>query len=199
MIITNFHSLNTQKIFNLFIKAVLVSIMINASAAKAEELNCKKSPLYCKILKFKPKIDKTWALKFSNSLHTKAKQANIDENLALAILMQETHLENVNTFTVTKTVQKHCTADKCFKTTTVVEEAFDISIAQINIKTALHYKFDLERLFLFDEDYALQCFFTVLKDKMVVCSYLGVESYSCYHSINQPYRSNYVNLVSRFK
>lgn len=160
--------------------------------------NCDLHPIYCKIVKFKKPQDKSWAMEFSNKLVTKAKKAGVDPNVALAILLQESMLENVNTFKTDKNVEKSCDDSGCYKVTTIKQKAFDISIAQINVNTALHYNLDVERLFMLDQDYALDSFFIILKDKMRQCSHLGQESYSCYHSFTEKYRKIYVDLVGRY-
>jgi hypothetical protein len=134
---------------------------------------------------------------FSNKLATKAKQHGLDPNVALAILLQESMLENVNTFKTEQKMEKHCDGQNCWKITTITEKAFDISIAQININTAVNYKFDIERLFLLDQDYALDCFFVILEDKIAMCKGLD-KPWSCYHSATENYRLIYVDLVERF-
>lgn len=169
-----------------------------ATFAKAEtNAECKHHPIYCKIIKYKKSADRNWAMMFSNKLVLKSKENGIDPNVALAILLQESRLENVNTFKTSTDVTKQCDGKNCFKVTTITEKAFDISIAQINVNTAVDYGFDIERLFLFDEAYALDCFFQVLKDKIALCS--GKEKpWACYHSANDGPRMIYIDLVSRF-
>ena len=172
--------------------------MINASAAKGEELNCKKSPLYCKILKFKPKIDKAFARKISSKIYTKAKEAGIDPNVALAVLQHESGLRHVNTYKTTTQSTESCTKTMCSKVSTEVSNVFDVSIAQLNINTINHYNFDLKRLYKGDVDYALDCFMFVLSDKINICKKLNkTPYYSCYHSINDGYRFLYIEFVNK--
>jgi hypothetical protein len=136
-------------------------------------------------------------MEFSNKLVIKSKENGIDPNIALAILLQESHLEKVNTFKTSTDIVNHCDATNCYKVTTVTEKAFDISIAQINVNTAIDYGFNIERLFLFDEAYALDCFFQVLKDKIAMCK--GKDKpWACYHSVNDGPRDIYIELVSKY-
>lgn len=177
-------------------KLIVVLSFLFCSTSFAKE-DCSNHPIYCKILKYKRGVDKTWAMNFSNKLVSKAKASHVDPNIALAILLQESMLENVNTFKSEQNTERHCDDKGCYKITTVIEKAFDISIAQINVNTARHYKFDVERLFLLDQDYALDCFFIVLKDKIKMCSDLR-RPWSCYHSITPNYRLVYAELVERY-
>lgn len=168
------------------------------SAAKLTAQDCKNNIIFCKIIKYNPNIDKNFALSLANKLVKKAKEHGVDPNLSLAILMQESGLRNINTYKTHTTVDKFCDDKKCYKIVKEVNEAFDLSIAQININTARNYGLDIDRLFNKDLDYALDAHFIILKDKMKTCAHLGADSYSCYHSTNEPHRLLYVKLVSRY-
>lgn len=177
----------------------LVVTVLLTNIAKADTLDCKTHRLYCKIIEFNPKIDRTFAMEISNKLHHKAKIAGIQPELALAILIHETGLRNMNTYKTITEVRESCTKTDCVKITSIINKAFDLSIAQININTAVHYEFNVERLYKGDLDYALDCFFIILIDKMRLCNSLGkTPAYSCYHSVTDGYRMIYVDLVNRF-
>lgn len=165
-----------------------------------EKIDCKKDKLYCKILKLKPKVNKKWAKEFSDKLYKHAKEYHMDPTVSLAILMQESSLENLNTFTSQTTMQKSCGEKSCTKTIVEVKKAVDLSIAQINVNTAAHYGLDLERLFSLDEDYALESHFIILRDKIKLCLTMNKVDYpwSCYHSTNDVHRLKYVDLVKRY-
>ncbi len=160
--------------------------------------DCKTNKLYCSILKFDNTLDKDWAFKFSNTLYKKAKENNIDPNISLAILMQESSLKNINTFTSKIKIQKSCNDGKCIKTITEEKTVLDMGIAQININTANNYGFDLNRLFNLDEDYALDAHMIVLRDKINTCLKLGIVDFpwSCYHSTTPYLRMKYVEAVT---
>lgn len=178
-----------------------VFALLCSSSAYSQEVDCgKPNPhtIYCKMLKLKPRLNKTWAMEFSNKLVRGAASNGTKPEISLAIMMQESSLENVNTFKLDEHVEKKCTETSCTKVVTQVNQVVDMSIAQINIKTAVYYSCNIEKLFFFDEDEALACHFKILKSKMKLCAHLQDESYSCYHSINEPYRSTYVGLVKRY-
>lgn len=186
------------------IKFILSYLIILTSVstpvfAKTEDKDCnKKNPLYCKIIKFNKHIDHKFALELSDKIYKKSKAIGIDPNISLAILIQESGLINQNTYKEHTVMERYCENGKCYIIEKQIKEVFDMTIAQINIKTANRYGFNIERLFNMDLDYALDCHYTLLKEKMKICSYLGTESYSCYHSMNEPYRSLYVELVKRY-
>jgi len=172
--------------------------LILSGHAKADT-GCKANPLYCKIVQFNPSINRAFAGKISNQIAAKAKRNKIDANIALAILMQESALQNINTYKTTTSVVETCTQFGCAKITTTREEAFDISIAQINVNTAQHFGFDIERLYKLDTDYALDCFFIVLIEKIKTCKSLNkTPEWSCYHSSTDEYRIIYTELVKRY-
>jgi hypothetical protein len=79
-----------------------------------------------------------------------------------------------------------------------VKEVKDMGVAQINVNTASHYGFDLTRLFEHDMEYAIDCHFNILKDKINMCSAIGEDAWSCYHSTTPRHRLKYVVAVSRY-
>ncbi len=175
---------------------LLFGLVFSAGAYGAD--TCKQNPIYCKILKHKKNADKQWAMEFSNKLTKQAKENGIDPNIALAILLQESMLTNVNTYHKEETVEeKKCDAKGCYVIKSKVKKAFDMSIAQINTGTAINYQFDLDRLHSLDQDYALECFFVILKDKINICSGLR-RPWSCYHSTTEIYRLVYAEFVERY-
>ena len=169
-----------------------------AGAAPKVDSVCKNNPLYCKIIKFDKHINPTYAMELSNKIYSKAKKAGINPNVALAILMHESGLHNINTFKTSISVSEVCNNQECNKITTTVEKLFDMSVAQINFNTAQAYGFDIPRLYKGDLDYALDCYMIILKDKIKMCPQLGNKAWSCYHSTTEEYRTIYVELVSRY-
>lgn len=177
---------------------LFLSLMCSGIAYGKEDPACKNNKLYCKILKFNKHIDPKFAMELSNKLFMKTKNSGVDPNVALAILMHESGLRNINTFKTATTVSEVCNMTECTRSTTTTEKAFDMSIAQININTAVGYGFDVQRLFKGDLEYALDCFMVILKDKIHMCPQLGRDAWSCYHSTTEQYRTIYVELVSRY-
>lgn len=188
----------STRTINAFLLGFILGLLIgHASLASAETLNCSTHKLYCKIVEFNPRIDRSEAMNLSNKIYAKAKLNGVNPELALAILMHETGLRNINTYKTSTKVTESCTKTMCTKTTTEVSNVFDMGIAQINIGTAVDYGFDIERLYKLDMDYALDCYFVILKSKMKMCADLGDKAWSCYHSTTENYRLIYVDLVSR--
>lgn len=161
-------------------------------------VDCKVHKIYCKIVELQPAIDKTFAMELSNKISRKAKTYNIDPMVSLAILNQESSLRNINTFSVNKKVTKTCDTKGCTKLVIEEYEVVDMTMAQINISTALHLNFDVNKLFNLDLDYALECHYKILNAKIKRCKNLGSEAWSCYHSVTPKHREKYVQLVSRF-
>lgn len=176
---------------------VLFSMLMMSKPAKGAELDCNQHRLYCKILKFNPKIDPAWAMTLSNKIYTKAKNNGVDPNISLAILMQESSLENKNTFRVDQHIEKKCDQKSCTKIVTETHHVVDMTIAQININTAVQFGFDIQRLFSLDLDYALDCHYIVLKSKLNMCKDQE-NAWACYHSITKEHKEKYINLVSRY-
>ena len=168
------------------------------ATTELQATDCNKHKIYCKIVKLQPTIDKKFAMKLSNSIYTKAKKYGIDPMISLAILNQESSLRSVNTFTITKKVEENCDNTSCGMKIIEEHEVLDLSIAQINFNTAKAYKFDIKRLFNTDVEYALDCHYALLKDKIKQCAPLGAEAWSCYHSKTPKHRKKYVKAVSRF-
>ena len=183
-----------------YIAGLIIGALFYSCSAKAATDNCKTHKLYCKIMEFNPKYDTAEALILSNKIYAKAKKAGIDPNIALAILIQESGLKNIHTYKTQSVVTQTCKNYVCTKVTTETTSVFDMTVAQINIKTAYYYGFDVARLYAFDMDYALDCFMVVLKDKISLCAKLDkYPTYSCFHSINDQYRLVYADLVEKHK
>lgn len=182
-------------------KLTLLILLINlifSEIAYGNNLTCAKNPIYCRIIKLKPNIDKAWALKLSNIIHGEATKFKMDPFLSVAILMQESSLENINSFHKVETKDSTCDENGCYETIVSRKAVTDMSVAQININTAKHYGFDHEKLFSLDPEYAIQCHFIVLKDKIRLCESLGDEAWTCYHSTTEEFRVRYKELVSRY-
>ena len=176
---------------------VILSLMFSQLAYGKEDV-CKNNRLFCKIMQFDKHTDPKFAMELSNKIFAKAKANGVDPNVALAILMHESGLRNINTYKTSTVVSEVCNNQECGKTTTTVEKLFDMSIAQINFNTAQGYGFDIPKLYKGDLDYALDCYMTILRDKIHLCPQLGRDAWSCYHSTTEQYRIIYVELVSRY-
>lgn len=175
---------------------VLISVMLSATTAYSAD--CKNNPIYCKILKLNPKLDKSKAFWLSNEIYTQATAVGLDPMISIAILMQENAFRSENTYHVETTIEKYCNETGCYENIVKNKKVVDMGIAQINIGTARAYKLDYERLFNLDTEYAIRCHFLILKDKIQMCSNLGEDAWTCYHSTTEVLRDKYKTMVSRY-
>ena len=176
----------------------LVVLMLLGFSVNAHAANCKTHRIYCKIVKLQPRINKAKAMKISNIIYTKAKSIGIDPMISVAILNQENRFRDVNTYQIDRKVVEKCDKKMCTKVITEVHRVADMGIAQINIKTAVDYGFDIKRLYDHDLEYALEVHFAILKSKIKMCKSLGNDAWSCYHSKTQEHRLKYIKMVSRY-
>lgn len=160
--------------------------------------NCRNNPVYCDILTLNPSVDKTFALKLSNSIAKYSKKFNLDPKLSVAIAMQESSFQNVNRLGTVLTERNH-----------VVNGATDIGVFQIHIETIADMRergsnLDPHRL-RSDVDYQAFWHALILKKKIATCSAkrdkLSIpvgEEWSCYHSATPKVRKAYVELVNQY-
>lgn len=177
---------------------IMLVMLLAPFTAEAAACDAANHPIYCRILKLNPRVNKDFAFRLSNIIHKEASKYNIDPMLSLAILMQENSFNEVNTFRVEEHIDRHCDEKNCYEVITKKKKAIDLGIAQINVRTALHYGLDINRLFDHDLEYAIQGHFRILSDKIRSCSHLGPEAWTCYHSATEDKRNIYLNLVERF-
>lgn len=176
------------------IAAVLLLVATQAEA----KVNCKVHPIFCKIKKLNTRLSDDKAMEISNHIHKWSQLYKIDPSISIAILMQENRFRDKHTFEVSKQETMECNHTSCYRQIHEVHEVVDMGIAQINIRTAVAYDFDLDKLFDHDLGYAIECHFKILKHKMDMCEHLGDKSWSCYHSATPTYRLKYVDMVSRY-
>lgn len=176
------------------------TILFTDTFSKPEKQNneiCRKNPLYCTIIKLRPKINHTLAMRFSNLLYKYGKQFQMDPWRSLAIAMQESSLRNIHRRHEIIVFHNHCERYKCSDSYEYVSGYSDLSIFQIHIKTAIAYKMDPIKL---DQDleYAVYQHYAVLKQKERECSSLGELSWTCYHSKSPSRRMRYRMLVDKY-
>jgi len=184
----------------LLIVLFFAGVLLNSNIAWGK-VNCNQHKIYCKVMKLQPKMNKSLAMALSDMIYHKAKRYGVDPFVSLAILNAESELKTINTFkpkTTKTTVVEHCTENKCYQTITTQKEMLDMTIAQINVQTAIDYGLDVEILLTGNVDYALEAHYTILKDKIRRCSRFGAEAWTCYHSATPKYRLQYLKTVSRF-
>lgn len=116
---------------------------------------CKEHPVFCQIVKNKPKIDKQYAMKLSNLIHKMHLKYKIPSKIFTAILMQESGYS-------LKAKGKSCGIDKDNKEKCVYS---DFGISQIHYKTVDLWDFDLNKLTI-DLEYSVEAGAIILADFM---------------------------------
>ncbi len=116
---------------------------------------------------------------------------------SLAIAMQESSLKPGPYKTPIMVFTDKCHEGVCKKQFDIIEGYTDLGIFQFHINSVMYYNLDPVRI-MSDMDYAIDSHFKILKNKMKVCSRLGPESWTCYHSKTRSRRKLYKNLVNRY-
>lgn len=173
------------------------SIAASVNSAFSTKVSCKVNPLYCQICKFKPKVNKVWAMKLSNLLHKYGKKYHIDPWRSLAIAMQESSLKNQHRRRKVLVYYDFCKKDQCVKKYKYVEGLTDVGLFQFHVNTIIYNKINPLRL-ASDLEYVVKQHFLLLSKKQKQCQFLGAESWACYHSKNKKYRDKYIKLVNRY-
>ena len=164
--------------------------------AKGNTIDCNIHKIYCKVVKLNPRVDKDWAMEFSNILYKEAKKAKIDPMISVAIAQQENSFINRSVEIVTIRTETICDDNGC-DIHTKTKRTNDIGLYQINEHTAKAHKYDTDRL-MRDWEYSIKCHIGILKSKMKLCSKLGDKSWSCYHSATPDKRLKYIKDVGRY-
>ena len=162
-----------------------------------DNVSCKKNPLFCQICKFKPNVNKEWAMKLSNLLFKYGKAYSIDPWRSLAIAMQESSLKNQSRKRKVLIYYDFCEKNKCAKKYKYVEGLSDVGLFQFHVNTIIYNKINPLRLAT-DLEYTVEQHFLLLSKKQKQCQSLGKEAWACYHSKNKKYRDKYVKLVNRY-
>lgn len=159
--------------------------------------NCKKNPVFCKILKLKPTIDRVFALKLSSYIANFSKKFGLDPEISVAIAMQESSLDNRNRM-------GYVSSKDGYREYGVT----DVGVFQIHVKTLANLvtegnKIDLSRLET-DVEYQAYWHAKILKSKIQTCKSkrekLNVtpgSEWSCYHSFTLQERRVYLKDVKR--
>jgi len=181
----------------------------SANAVVVTKTDCKLHPLYCKMLELQPKVNRKWAMRFSNLLLKYGKQYHMDPWRSLAIAMQETSLRNIHrahtiiifgqTCHSIKIKQKkgYRYQKKCRPSYHLVKGYSDLTIFQFHLHTILAHHLDPLKLHT-DLAYAVKSHYELLKLKIKRCENLGKDAWSCYHSKTPFRRERYVKLVNRY-
>jgi hypothetical protein len=111
-----------------------------------------------------------------------------DPALSVAIIMQESAFQDVHTeFAGIDTL-----------TARPAHVVKDLGIAQLNWGTVLEFRCDARKLLDHDLDEAIRCHSLVLHAKLILCSDLGRDAWSCYNSKSAVPRREYARAVRRW-
>lgn len=156
--------------------------------------NCQKHPIYCQIVKNKPKINKKYAMRLSNIIYKMHRKYHIPSRVFTAILMQESryklnakgchsgyrketqteqmsrclHKSNKDKYILVLDKDKYAFLDRCLADKVKLIESricTDFGITQIYYKTAKRWKFDINKLTT-DLEYSVEAGAKVLHDIM---------------------------------
>ena len=180
-----------------FLTLFLTPVIGQANLLSTTPQNCKKNPLFCHILKLQPRVDKPWAMKFSNLLSKYGKKHKLDPWRSLAIAMQESSLHYTKRYHTVVVPEHNCQSRSTKPKYKIVRALSDFGYFQLHASTVKQYKLSPERL-LNDLDYMVKTHFLVLKDKIKMCKRLGDDAWSCYHSRTPVLRKRYIQKVGQY-
>lgn len=171
--------------------AMILVLLVPSLALPKELPPAKKpNPIFNKILKLRPTINKGFAMELSGYIAKYSKQFKTDPMLSVAIAMQESSLENKNREGAVMTEDG-----------TIVRGITDVGVFQIHIATIANEGIDADRLKT-DVDYQTYWHTKILAEKIKTCTAqrtkLQVKAgneWSCYHSFTYSKRSVYVQDV----
>jgi hypothetical protein len=171
---------------------LMMTVMFKAEAKEKTENLCEKHPIYCQIVKNRPKINKKYAIKLSNEIFKATRKHNIPANIYTAILMQE------STY---KLEAKNCIRGLSEES---IEEKVctDFGISMIHYSTMRRYSFDREKL-LTDLEYSVDAGAKVLSWFKEKYSHKEIDWWVRYNcgtkkSIERSTCQIYKNLVERY-
>lgn len=165
----------------------LILLALFSKAVSASELDCKKHPSYCQIVKNRPNISKKYAMKVSNAIHQAARKFNVDKKLYTAILAQES-MYSVGA----KNCKKGLDAQN-----RPVSVCFDYGISQINWRTAKRYELNLDSL-TSDLKYSIEAGARILRDFKKRYGKKELNWWTRYNSSTEKHRLEYERKVKRW-
>ena len=169
---------------------VLVVVMYSCPIHGAE-IDCDKNPIYCNILDKKPDMVPSKAMELSNTIYKYSKKYKQNPHISVAIGMQETGLKQANR------EQNIIVFDDSDKGWSVVKGYSDVCMFQFHVNTIVAHNLNPIKL-KNDLDYCVEQHFKLMQQKRKICSHLGKDSWTCYHSVNKIPREFYKKLVERY-
>lgn len=170
-----------------------ILIALGVRSAEAKDIDCNKHSIYCDIIDKKPNIDKSYAMKLSNIIYKYSRKYKQNPHISIAIGMQETGLKE-NTHRKQNVIVFDKSFEKGYK---IVRGYSDICMFQFHVDTISSHDIDPVKL-KSDIDYCVEEHFKLMMQKRKICSHLGKDSWTCYHSVNKQPREYYKSLVERY-
>jgi len=178
---------------------ILIGVMFFASTGYSKT-NCNIHKLYCAIVKLRPKINKTFAMKLSNAVYKAAKKHKVDPYRAIAIMRQESSI-NMNARNVGSKAKSHKECDeweRCVIIKTITTETTDFGLFQFHIRTMQRHNLDIKRV-MTDMNFTVNFAIKMIARKIRNCSKLWPEtSWACYNSATNIKHQAYVKLVNKY-
>lgn len=168
-------------------KLFIVFCVLLAAPAAAYQVNCDKHPIYCEIIKKKPKMNRKFAMHMSNMIYKYSKMYDQDPVISLAVGMQETSLRQIHR-------RQNIIIFDEQDNWKIVKGYTDLCMFQFHVDTIMKHELDPVKL-KNDVEYCVKQHFILMKRKREICSHLKEDSWVCYHSVNKVPREYYKMLV----
>lgn len=178
---------------------LIISAMLFTSISYGKD-NCNTHKLYCAIVKLRPGINKTFAMKLSNSIYKASKKHKVDPYRAIAIMRQESsiNMDARNKSTKAKSHKECDEWERCTIVKTTTTETTDFGLFQFHIRTMQRHDLDVKQV-MTDMDFTVNFAIAMIARKVKMCNKLWPEtSWACYNSATDGKHQAYVNLVNRY-
>ena len=176
-----------------------IAIWTNADIAWGK-VNCNIHKTYCAIVKLKPKINKTFAMKLSNEIYKASKLYKLDPYRLVAIARQESYFKMSARNKHTKS-HKTITCNEwevCTNVVTTTVTTSDFGLFQFHISTMRTHDLDITKV-MTDMPFTVNFAAKLLAHKMKICEKLWPNtSWACYNSANPEAHQAYVKAVNRW-
>lgn len=182
--------LRSQDVRNAVITVLSLWIALSLFEAKAET-DCSQNPVYCTLIKNRPDMDRLTLRRIANSFSKYAQKYGQDPITSVAIGMQETGLNQINR------PKNIIVFDPNGITWRVERGVTDVCMFQFHVDTIIDQGIDPIKL-KNSVDYCIEQHFKLMSLKRKLCSDLGDDSWTCYHSRTPKLRSIYKTLVARY-
>lgn len=177
--------------FKIIVITILALLLTMRFVEAKESVDCEERPVYCKLIEFQPTVDRLTLNRIAKLIRKYAEKHGQDPLLSVAIGMQETGLRQINR---TKNV---IVFNPDGITWRVERGVTDVCMFQFHVDTIVDQGIDPIKL-RDNLEYCVEQHFRLLKMKRKLCSDLGEDSWTCYHSRNPKLRETYKKLVVRY-